>query len=213
MAVRTVHTTPDLTAGILAAVGVDVPRSPLRRWARWVGHDHRWRAALVALGIAQLALGLSQLLGIDFSMIAAHAHTAEIAGPAMGSNSMRTHLFNENTAWNLAVGAGFVVAGIRTRATTGLLPVLTVFTVVLTVFVITDSISGNVTATRIASHAIIAAGVLVTAVVHRRYRDEHRPPPHRAAAGTHGSDEVELPPGARYGRRRDHLRDASDPAA
>lgn len=212
LSVRAAYKTPDLTVDILAAVGVDVPRSPLRRATRWVGRDHRWRAALIALGIAQVVLGLTQLLGVDFAM-AGHPHTAGLPGAGTGSASMSTHLFNESTAWNLAVGAGFVAAGIRTRATTGLLPVLTVFTAVLTVFVVTDSISGNVTATRIASHAIIAAGVLVTAVVHRRYRDEHRPPPSRAAAPTQDRDGIVLPPGAKYGRRLGHLRDATDPAA
>lgn len=208
LTVRAAHRNPDLTADILAAVGVDVPHSSLQRAARWVGRDHRWRAALIALGIAQVALGIVQLVGVDFAM-AGHSHTADLPGAA----SMSTHLFNESTAWNLAVGAGFAWAGIRTRATTGLLPVLAVFTAVLTVFVITDSIAGNVTATRIASHGIIAAGVFVTAVVHRRYRGEHLPPPHRAAAHTPDRDEMELPPGAKYGRRLGHLRDASDPAA
>ncbi|MFD6062466.1 zf-HC2 domain-containing protein [Rhodococcus wratislaviensis] len=207
LSVRAAHKTPDLTVDILAAVGVDVPRSPLQRATRWVGRDHRWRAALIALGIMQVTLGLTQLLGVDAAMVG-HSHTA-----TPGAASMSTHLFNESTAWNLAVGVGFVVAGIRTHATTGLLPVLTVFTAVLTVFVVTDSISGNVTASRIASHAIIAAGVLVTVVVHRRYRDEYRPPPRRAAPPAHEGGELQLPPGAKYGRRRGHLRDATDPAA
>ncbi|OZC76932.1 hypothetical protein CH274_19895 [Rhodococcus sp. 06-418-5] len=199
--VNSVGRTPDLTSSILAAVGVPVPRSRPRRLLRWVIRDHPWRAALVVVALAQLALGLTQIFGIG------HDH----GGMVMGTEAMTGHLFNESTAWNLAVGVGFLIAAWRPAATNGLLPVLATFTVLLTCFVITDSIAGQVTVERVASHAIIAIGVLVTMMVRRRELHTGSPASHRLPADA--GEDVELPDGARYGRRRGHLRGANDPAA
>ncbi|MCZ4521738.1 zf-HC2 domain-containing protein [Rhodococcus ruber] len=201
--VRSVGRTPDLTASILTTVGVPVPGSRPQRFLRWVSRDHPWRAALAVIALAQLALGLSQIFGIGHD----HVH----GGMVMDSEAMTGHLFNESTAWNLAVGVGFLFAAWRPAATNGLLPVLATFTVLLTVFVITDSIAGQVTAERVASHAIIAVGVLVTVMVRHRYNDAGSPTPHRLPADPEA--DIELPDGARYGRRRGHLRDTNDPAA
>jgi predicted anti-sigma-YlaC factor YlaD len=201
MRVGSVGRTPDLTASILTTVGVPVPRSRPQRFLRWVSRDHPWRAALAVTALAQLALGLSQIFGIG------HDH----GGMVMGTEAMTGHLFNESTAWNLAVGVGFLFAAWRPAATNGLLPVLATFTGLLTVFVITDSIAGQVTAERVASHAIIAVGVLVTVMVRHRDNDTGSPTPHRLPADP--DVDIELPDGARYGRRRGHLRDTNDPAA
>lgn len=195
--------TPDLTSSILDAVGVPIPRSRPQRFLRWVTHDHPWRAALIVVAVAQLTLGLSQMFGIGSD--SGHGEMA------MGSEVMAGHLFNESTAWNIAVGIGFLTAAWRPAATTGLLPVLASFSILLTGFVITDSIAGQVTFARVASHAIIAVGVLVTVMVQRREGRTGSPAPHRASAGA--GDHIDLPDGARYGRRRKHLRNANDPAA
>ncbi|MGA9869587.1 MAG: hypothetical protein WBQ44_00360 [Rhodococcus sp. (in: high G+C Gram-positive bacteria)] len=88
---------------------------------------------------------------------------------------------------------------------------LATFTVLLTGFVITDSVAGQVIAERVASHAVIAIGVLVTVMVRRRELHTGPPASHRLPAET--SADIELPDGARYGRPRGHLRDANDPAA
>ncbi|OZD39347.1 hypothetical protein CH252_30600 [Rhodococcus sp. 06-1477-1B] len=193
--------TPDLTSEILAAVGVPIPRGRPQRAVRWVVTDHPWRAVLAVVAIAQLALGATQIFGIG------HDHSGEAM--VMGPDAMAGHLFNESTAWNVAVGVGFLVAAWRPRTTAGLMPVLATFTVLLAAFVITDTISGAVTAERVASHAIIAIGVLVTAMV-RRSEVDGSPSPHRRVEDT---DDFELPEGTRYGRRRGHLRDSNDPAA
>ncbi|KQU01944.1 hypothetical protein ASG56_20710 [Rhodococcus sp. Leaf7] len=195
--------TPDLTAQILDAVGVRAPRGRPRRVARWVCRDHPWRAALVLVAMAQISLGVAQLLGVG--------HTPTADPMAMGHESMAGHLFNESTAWNIAVGIGFLVAAWRPAASAGLMPVLVAFTGLLAVFVITDSISGQVTIQRVASHAIIAVGVAVTAMVRRSANGSTSPSPQRVS---HSDDEgVIVPDGARQGRRRGHLREADDSAA
>jgi predicted anti-sigma-YlaC factor YlaD len=201
--VRPAPRTPDLTADILASVGVEVPRTRMWRLTRWVTTDHPWRAALVVVALCQLALGLGQIVGFG------HSHAMDPVD--MGSHVMNAHLFNESTAWNVAVGIGFLFAACRPRATTGLIPVLVAFSVLLTVFVVTDSIAGQVTGSRIASHAIIAIGVLVTVMVHRR--EATTDPPFPSDVTRRATDEIDLPAGARPGRRGNHLRAADDSAA
>ncbi|MFD4366990.1 zf-HC2 domain-containing protein [Rhodococcus sp. NPDC058521] len=195
--------TPDLTSDILDAVGVPVPRTRPQRALRWVTRDHPWRAALAVIALAQIGLGVAQVAGIG------HDHSSDAMD--MGSSAMTGHLFNESTAWNIAVGVGFLIAACRPAATAGLMPMLATFTVLLAAFVITDSIAGQVTVERVASHAAIAIGVLVCVMVRRREKRPSSPSPHRRPVDT--DDDIDLPEGARYGRRRGHLRGANDPAA
>ncbi|MGA9873990.1 MAG: hypothetical protein WBQ44_22990 [Rhodococcus sp. (in: high G+C Gram-positive bacteria)] len=166
--------------------------------------DHPWRAALVLVALAQITLGVAQIFGMG--------HMPAAAPMAMGHEAMAGHLFNESTAWNIAVGIGFLVAAWRPAATTGLMPVLVAFTGLLAVFVITDTISGQVTPERVASHAIIAVGVAVTAMVRRKGSGSGSPSPQRLSDDD-AAEGVIVPEGARHGRRRGHLRDADDSAA
>ncbi|WP_283312349.1 zf-HC2 domain-containing protein [Rhodococcus sp. IEGM 1354] len=200
--VRPSHRTPDLAPEILAAAGVDIPAGAARRTLRWVLRDHPWRAGLVVVALCQLVLGFGQVLGWG----SGHDH-ASMSDPA----AMSGHLFNESTAWNVAVGVGFLVAAARPRATTGLLPVLVAFTAILGIFVVADIMAGQVTVARVSTHAIIAVGVLVTTMVHRAQRRSDTPPPVRSAVARH--EDEQRPSGFGRGRGYGHLRDASGPAA
>lgn len=187
---------PDLAGRILAGVGVDVPRTPVARVARWVTHDHPWRTTLGSLGVVQTALGVLLVFGVDLGALAMGPRTGDVSA----------HLSNESAAWNLAVGVGFLVAAARPHLAGGLIPVLAVFAGVLAVFVVSDATTGAVTLARAASHVVLVVGLGVVAMVHRRYPVYPAQPPAWSVADV-------VPPGARLGRSRTHLRDVAGPAA
>jgi predicted anti-sigma-YlaC factor YlaD len=83
---------------------------------------------------------------------------------------MSEHLSHESTAWNLALGLGMLWTAFRPRATVGMLPVMTGFLFVLAGFSAHDLASGAVSVTRIASHGLLVAGLVLLAVVHRQHR-------------------------------------------
>ena len=147
--VRPAAATPDLTAVIVAAADDrQAMASPVEKRA------HHWRRYLLgAVAFVQISVGLSELLGVSHM------------GMAMGSDS--THLFNESTAWNLAVGAGFAVAAVWPRLAVGLLPTLGVFLAVLTVVSVIDLVDGNADLTRVGSHVVVAVGLALLFSVHR----------------------------------------------
>jgi predicted anti-sigma-YlaC factor YlaD len=151
--VRPAQVTPDITDRVLAAAPRPHPRG------LW------WRAALVAVAIAQLALGVAQVLGVDTGM----------RSPAVLSGNMSAHLFDESTAWNLAMGLGMLWAGLRARTTAGFLPVLGGFLAVLGGFSVRDLIVGDVTPTRIISHGLLVVGFALVCVVHRLGRGDPVP--------------------------------------
>lgn len=130
-----------------------LPTASLKRPRRWP------RVALAVIGALQILLGLTQLFGVD----------------AYGA--MSGHLFNESTAWNLALGIGLLWAAIRTRATSGLLPVLAGFLGVLTVFCVLDLLSGAVLLSRVATHGLLVAGLAALVIVHRQRRHGGSPSP------------------------------------
>ncbi|GAA2813228.1 zf-HC2 domain-containing protein [Saccharopolyspora taberi] len=132
------------------------------------------RRSLGAVAVAQLLLGLAQMLGFG-----THGH-----------HEMSAHLFNESTAWNVAVGAGLLWAAIRTRAVAGMLPVLGVFLLVLTGFSLYDLITGVVTLDRVASHGLMLIGLGLLCAVHWTGRGHHP----GGSAGSTGHDHVDLPP-------------------
>ncbi|MEV0675545.1 zf-HC2 domain-containing protein [Actinosynnema sp. NPDC050436] len=142
--------TPDLVDAVVAA-------------APQVGATRGWypRAALAGVAVAQVTLGLGQLLG---------------SGPEGGSTghgihgASGSHLFNESTAWNLALGLGLLWAALRPRATTGMLPVLAGFVVVLGAFSAQDLVNGEATVQRVTSHAVLVLGLVLLVVVHRGRR-------------------------------------------
>ncbi|MFC7342300.1 zf-HC2 domain-containing protein [Saccharopolyspora griseoalba] len=142
------------------ATGAVLAAAPPRR-------DRR-RIALAGIGACQLLLGISQAAGLG------GAHLAASAG----------HLFNESTAWNLAMGLGLAWTAWRTSAAAGMLPVLSAFLLVLTGFSVHDLLLGTVTAGRLATHGLLLAGLVALVAVRR---GEHRPGPARAVPGPVGS--------------------------
>jgi len=148
--VRPAVPTPDLTAAILAAR--PAPRAPGR-----TGSGQVWRVLLGVAGLAQLALGMSQLIG---------------AGP---HHEGVGHLFNESTAWNIALGIGFAIAAALPRLAGGLLPTLGVFFLVLAGVSVMDVINGQVEVGRLSSHLLVACGLVLLLLVHRRAEQESGP--------------------------------------
>ncbi|MBF6328359.1 zf-HC2 domain-containing protein [Nocardia transvalensis] len=184
---RAAPATPDLTEAIMARaefVGV-TPRRPGPSLSTL-------RMLLAGIGAVQCALGVAQLTG---SGVGVHA------GHQIGS-----HLFNESTAWSFALGVGMVWGALSVRAVSGLIAVFGSFAAVVTAFVIHDLIVGEMTVTRAGSHVVLLAGLVVLLLIHRRGTGE--PPEVTAAPGP-----LVVPPGARTGRRTDHLRSTQDPAA
>jgi predicted anti-sigma-YlaC factor YlaD len=131
------------------------PVAPVARATRgWY-----WRMGLAGVAIAQLSLGLAQVFGVG----AGHAV------PAHGEQ-VPTHLFNESTAWNLALGLGMLWTALRPVATSGMLPVTAVFVAVLVPFSVNDLVSGAAPLSRITSHGFLVLGLALLAVVHRTRR-------------------------------------------
>lgn len=128
--VRTAERAPDLVGRVRAAA------------------DSRWRSrvprlVLGAVAICQLLLGVVQL-------------PWPVELPALGHGD--GHLFNESTAWNLALGCGLLVSAARPQLATGLVPALAAFLVVLTGFSAVDAVGGAVTPARLISHAPLVLG-------------------------------------------------------
>jgi len=157
--VRPVSPTPDLTAVILArASQVQAPER--------FGWKESWRVLLALVGLAQLALGFSQLMGVG------HGGHGDGAG----------HLFNESTAWNIGLGIGFAVAAAIPRLAGGLLPTLGVFFLVLTGVSVVDVFNGNVDASRLSSHILVAIGLGLLLIVNRGHERETGPRARRGLA-------------------------------
>ncbi|GAA1300345.1 zf-HC2 domain-containing protein [Saccharothrix xinjiangensis] len=142
--------TPDLATAVLDAA------PPLVRTDGWYA-----RGGLAAVAVAQLTLGLSQLLG-------AGAGAARVSGHGDHGPG---HLFNEGTAWNLALGVGLLWAALKPRAAAGLLPVVAAFVVVVGGFSAWDLVNGQATVTRVTSHVILVLALVVLVVVRRGHRD------------------------------------------
>jgi predicted anti-sigma-YlaC factor YlaD len=178
---------PDLTAAILDAAPPVRPST--RGWSA--------RIALAGLAVAQLTLGLAQVFGVDT------VHSGHDSGAA--------HLFNESTAWNLALGLGMFWTALRPGATTGMLPVMGAFVAVLVPFSAQDLISGAAPLSRITSHGFLVLGVVLMLLVHRGRAPGDGTPvsrvPLTSPTGTSGGS-TELAE-TRTGRRWRHLRPVS----
>ncbi|WP_309115751.1 zf-HC2 domain-containing protein [Saccharothrix sp.] len=132
---------PDLTEAVLAAAP-----PPTTGWYPRLG--------LAGVAVAQVTLGLSQLLG-----------------PNPAASHGAGHLFNESTAWNLALGLGLLWTALRPRATSGMVPVVAGFVVVVGVYSFQDLAVGVVSVERVTSHAILLLGLVLLVLVHRGRRD------------------------------------------
>lgn len=157
--VRPADPVPDLAEAILESAPLPVDGRGL--WPRF---------ALGGVAIAQLTLGMSQFLGMS-----GHAgHTEPFAG----------HLFNESTAWNLAIGLGLAWAAFRPAAARGVLPVLAGFVVVLLGFCVHDLLAGSAPLARVAGHGLLVAGLVLLLLVHRGTREPAPPGAHENQAGS-----------------------------
>jgi predicted anti-sigma-YlaC factor YlaD len=158
--VREAVAVPDLTDAILAAA----PK-PARVWPR---------VGLGMVAIAQLTLGMAQIVGAGTAMAhVGHGH----AGPFAG------HLVNESTAWTLAMGIGLAWTALRPRVASGLVPVLAGFVVVLLGYSVSDLFADAVPASRVVGHGVLVLALCLLLLVRR---DAVAPTPGRGdAVGTH----------------------------
>lgn len=147
-------------------------------WQRW---------ALLAVGLAQSAVGAAQAVGLELGL-----HP----GPHSGGG----HLLNESTAWTLAIGVAMVAAALRPALAAGLAAVLSAFAVVLAVYVVADALAAAVTPGRVLSHLPILLGAVFAALVWRHAASSPPSPGHAQR-----QVEIQLPPNASHGRRRGHL--------
>ncbi len=148
--VRPATPVPDLAAAILDAAPPITPPAP-RGWLP--------RMLLGGVAVAQLTLGLAQVLGTG---------TSTHGGHTTGVDS--SHLFNESTAWNLALGLGLLWTALRPAATAGMLPVTAAFVAVLIPYSASDLLSGTATTGRVLSHSLLLVGLALLALVHFRDR-------------------------------------------
>jgi len=155
---------------------------PAGSWLRW---------ALGLVGLLQVGLAIAQAFGANVGTSGA-AHHAMMGG----------HLLNESTAWSAALGVIMVAAAVRPSAAAGLAGVLSVFTAILTGYVVSDAVAGAVSLDRILSHLPVLAGTVLALLVWRTTRASGPAPRSDALPVT---ADVVLPDNASRGRRRGHL--------
>lgn len=164
---------PDLVHAVLAAA------PPVRRpWRERASLG--LRTLLGLLGAVQVVLGLAQV-GRD--AVVNHVHTSG------------QHLWHESAAWNVAVGAGFLVVAVRRSAPAGLLPILSAFVATLLLLSVNDLITGQVGVRRLVSHGFLLAGWVVVLLLARSGRRPGGIPPQRGrSSGSRWSLRTEEPP-------------------
>ena len=188
---------PDLSGLVVAAADATPPPTRARRYP--VRVSRLVRCALAVAGVAQLLVAAAQIFGVDFGMVSVHEHGAMTAA----------HLFNESTAWSLALGFGMVSAAVWPRVASGVAVVLAIFVAVLSGYVIGDSWTGQVTAARVASHGPVVVGLaLIMLLCLDRVGGQRRARQRRAR-----NQDIALPAGASWGRRRGHMRPVDHSAA
>jgi predicted anti-sigma-YlaC factor YlaD len=107
----------------------------------------RWRmravrGALAVVAVAQLAVGVPELVGQD-------------------------HVGHEVASWNTAAGIGFLCVVWRPARVSGVLPVVLAALAVLSAITLRDVLSGHAVGGREASHLLLVAGVLLLAAMGR----------------------------------------------
>lgn len=190
--VRPATPVPDLTAAILDAAPPITPATP-RGWLP--------RVFLSGVAVAQLTLGMAQVVG---------SWTPSMHGHTMGESG--GHLFNESTAWNLAVGLGLLWTALRPAATSGMLPVVAAFVAVLIPYSASDLLGGTATASRVFSHLILVAALGLLVLVHfgNRGPSGRTPLRHSDSGESTGTASAAPEPAERPdGRRRVRLRPVS----
>jgi predicted anti-sigma-YlaC factor YlaD len=180
---RLVAPVPDLTEAILAAAPAG-PAPRRRATPAWRGRlVAGLRGALGLVGAVQVVLGLAQ---IGRGTAVAHAHAAG------------QHLWHESAAWNVAVGAGFLVVAARRFPPAGVLPMLSAFVATLVLLSVNDLMTGQVAVSRLVSHAILVVGWVLTALLSRPGLRPGGPSPRQGRAGRSrwriDLDQAEEPP-------------------
>lgn len=176
----------------VAAVAAANERPAVSRAPRRLPATSTWlRWTLAIVGLLQVGLAVAQAAGANIGTSGA-AHHAMMGG----------HLLNESTAWSAALGVIMVVAAARPAAAAGLAGVLSVFTAILTGYVVSDAVVGAVSLDRILSHLPVLAGTVLALLVWRNARASGPTPRSDAAPVT---ADVVLPDNASRGRRRGHL--------
>lgn len=161
------------------------PRRQLPSTTAWL------RSTLAAVGVIQVGVAVAQAVGANVG-----------TSPAGHHAMMGGHLLNESTAWSAALGVIMIVAAVRPTAAAGLAGVLSVFTTILTAYVVNDAMAGAVSLDRMLSHLPALAGTILALLVWRGTRASG-PEPHSDAAPV--TADVVLPDNASRGRRRGHL--------
>lgn len=177
-------------AGRSQVQAVAAPAETVRRGWTPAGVAEWQRWALGVVGATQVMLAVAQGLGVNVGTSA--GHHAMMAG----------HLLNESTAWSAALGVVMIVAAVRPAAAAGLAGVLTVFTVILAGYVVSDALSGAVTFDRILSHLPVLLGTALALLV---WRSARTPGPQDRSETAAPTDDLVLPDNAVRGRRRGHL--------
>jgi predicted anti-sigma-YlaC factor YlaD len=137
---------PDLTPGILAAIGADT------RTERWAAEDsdtqHALRWILLAIAISQIAIAIPALLfGSDAGL---PVHTARHIG-----------------SFDVALGVGFFYAAWKPSRIPGLLPVVAALVVCLVGSSLLDVAAGNTAALGEAQHVLDFVGLAVVWLLSR----------------------------------------------
>lgn len=136
------------------------------RWRRRVAGAVR--VALGVVGCAQLLIGLAQM---TLAPAAEHDHAAAASGAVPAA-----HLSHESAAWNIAIGAGFLWIAARRVRPAGLMLVLTAFVGVLGLLSLNDLVTGRVQTERLATHAFVVAGYLLSFALTGQRFDRGEPP-------------------------------------
>lgn len=139
--------TPDLTETVL--------RQAPRVRGTWVKAALRVVLALLALG--QLAIGIAHIMG-----------AARLTGHGQGEAVTATHFTHEFAAFTIALGIGFGWIAWRTARASGLVPTLAAFVLVLTALEIVDLARDYVDASRLLSHTLVQAGLVVVLLLSSR---------------------------------------------
>jgi predicted anti-sigma-YlaC factor YlaD len=155
---------PTLTDTALTAV---LAATPKPRPTKLIG---LLRYALLAIGLAQFFLGITQISSLA-ATTAAHTHNDETIGTVTSS-----HLWHESAAWNVAIGAALAWLAWRRARPTGLLPVMTAFVAVLALLTANDALIGRVNSTRILSHTFVLAGYLILLIMNQPKLRAPQPP-------------------------------------
>lgn len=118
----------------------------------------RWRlplaAALIAVAIAQLTIGMSSLFTPPWGL------------PTGMATSQ--HMEHESAAFNLAFGVVLLLVGLNTRRAATQVPVLASFVGVLAAASVFDLVDGAVDWARLATHLPVVVGLVLTLALSRQ---------------------------------------------